>query len=254
MKKFFFVLILGVSLILALNPIKAIEENNGFIGLHMHKFSKGRIVKEVVIIDVVPNSPAWNAGIRIADRILKVNGEDVTQYDVADVKKLISGKIGDNVLLTLLTRNGIKDYNIKRGKLEADKIISYPKWYEMCGDNKKLQGESCFYHPNTYETKFVDNFKFSGPIDVKVFGTQKAAIRYQYEEDMRICQNAQDKAMCYMMIKQSVNNRSYAEAQLRQQQLQNVIQNMNHVNTNMELQNINQNLNNMNMNLQMLRY
>lgn len=40
MKKFFFVLILGVCLILASNPIKAIEENNGFIGLHMHKFSK----------------------------------------------------------------------------------------------------------------------------------------------------------------------------------------------------------------------
>ena len=60
--------------------------------------------------------------------------------------------------------------------------------------------------------------------------------------------------MCYMMVKQSINNRNYAEAQLRQQQLQGVIQNMNHINTNMELQNINQNLNNMNMNLQMLRY
>lgn len=254
MKKFFVVLILGVYLILASNPIKAIENNNGFVGIVMHKFPKGKIIKEVVIIDVIPSSPAWNAGIRIADRILKVNGEDVSQFDIPEVKNLVSGKIDDSVTLTLLTRNGIKDFNIKRIKLKPDKIASYPKWYEMCGDNKKLQGESCFYHPNTYKTKFVDNFKFSGPIDVKVFGTQKAAVRYQFEEDLRICQNAQDKAMCYMMVKQSINNRNYAEAQLRQQQLQGVIQNMNHINTNMELQNINQNLNNMNMNLQMLRY
>lgn len=254
MKKNFFALILGICLFLTSNPINAIEDSNGFVGVVMHKFPKGKIIKEVVIIDVIPNSPAWKAGIRIADRILKVNAEDVSELEVAEVKNLISGKIGDSVTLTLLTKNGIKDFSIKRVKLEPDKIDSYPKWYELCGDNKKLQGESCFYHPNTYKTKFADNFKFSGPIDVKVFGTQKAAVRYQFEEDLRICQNAQDKAMCYMMIKQSINNRNYAEAQLRQQQLQGVIQNMNHINTNMELQNINQNLNNMNMNIQMLRY
>lgn len=254
MKKIFLVFILSVCFVLIANPTKAIEEKNGFVGIVMHKFQNGKIIKDVVIIDVIPNSPAWNAGVRIADRIQKVNGIDVTQYDVNEVKNLVAGKIGESVSLTLLTRSGIKDFNIVRTKLEPDKIAVYPKWYEMCGDNRKLQGESCFYHPNTYKTKFSDNFKFSGPIDVKVFGMQKAQIRYQYEEDLRICQNAQDKAMCYMMIKQSINNRNYAEAQLRQQQLQGAIQNLNNINTNMELQNLNQNLNNINTNIQMLRY
>ena len=103
MKKVFVVLILGVCLILASKPIKAIEDNNGFVGIVMHKFQNGKIIKDVVIIDVIPNSPAWNAGVRIADRIQKVNGTDVTQYDINEVKNLISGKIGEGVSLTLLT-------------------------------------------------------------------------------------------------------------------------------------------------------
>ncbi len=245
--------ILILSALLLSNSTKAIEENNGYVGLRMYKFPKPRIAKEVTIIEVIPNSPAWNSGIRIADRILKVNDVDVSNYSVEQVHSLIVGKPNEKVKPTLLTREGIKDYTLTREQFNPNKIEHYPRWIDMCGDNK-LGGESCFYHLGTYKSKFSDNFKFSGPIDVKVFGTQKAAIRYQYEDDLKICQNAKDKAICYMAIKQSINNRNYAQAQLQQQQLQGVIQNLNHVNTNIELQNMNQNLYNINNNLQMLRY
>ncbi len=248
-----FLSILVISALLFSNSTKAIEENNGYVGFQMYKFPKPRIAKEVTIINVFPNTPAWNAGIRIADRILKVNDTDVTNYNVEQIQNLITGKPKEQVKVTLLTREGIKDFILTREKFNPDKIDSYPRWIDMCGDNK-LGGESCFYHPGTYIGKFSDNFKFNGPIDVKVFRTQKAAIRYQYEDDLRICQNAKDKAMCYMVIKQSISNRNYAQAQLQQQQLQGVIQNLNHVNTNLELQNMNQNLYNINNSIQMLRY
>lgn len=245
--------VVGLLVVLFSNPIKAIEENNGYVGLRMYKFPKPRIAKEVTIVEVIPNSPAWNAGIRIADRILKVNDIDVSNYSMEQVQSLITGKPKEKVKLTLLTREGVKEFLLTREIINTNKIEYYPRWVDMCGDNK-LSGESCFYHPGTYKSKFSDNFKFSGPVDVKVFGTQKAAIRYQYEDDLRICQNAKDKAMCYMVIKQSINNRNYAQAQLQQQQMQGIIQNINHVNTNLELQNMNQNLYNINNNLQMLRY
>lgn len=245
--------ILVLLVILLSNPIKALEENNGYIGIRMYKFPKPRIAKEVTIVEVIPNSPAWNVGIRIADRVLKVNDIDVSNYNVEQVQNLIAGKPKENVKLTLLTREGIKDFTLTKEIFNPNKIDEYPRWMDMCGDNK-LGGESCFYHPGTYKSKFSDNFKFNGPIDVKAFGIRKAIIRYQYEDDLRICQNSKDKAMCYMLIKQSINNRAYAQTQLQQQQLQNVIQNLNNVNTNLELQNINNNLHNMNMNLQMLRY
>lgn len=248
-----FLSILLLSALLLSNPIKAIEDNNGYVGLRMYKFPKPRIAKEVTVIEVIPNSPAWKAGIRIADRILKVNDIDVSNYNVEQVHNLIKGKPQEKVKVTLLTRDGIKDFILTRESFNPDKIDHYPRWLDMCGD-KKLGGETCFYHPGTYKSKFSDNFKFSGPVDVMVFGAQKAAIRYQYEDDLRICQNAKDRAMCYMVIKQSINNRNYAQAQLQQQATQNMIQNFNHLNTNLELQNMNQNLYNINNNLQMLRY
>lgn len=248
-----FLSVLLLSALLFSNPIKAIEENNGYVGLRMYKFPKPRIAKEVTVIEVIPNSPAWKAGIRIADRILKVNDIDVSNYNVEQVHNLITGKPQEKVKVTLLTRDGIKDFILTRESFNPDKIDHYPRWFDMCGD-KKLGGESCFYHPGTYKSKFSDNFRFSGPVDVMVFGMQKAAIRYQYEDDLRICQNAKDKAMCYMVIKQSINNRNYAQAQLQQQATQNMIQNFNQLNTNIELQNMNQNLYNINNNLQMLRY
>ena len=252
LRKIFTISLLLTALIAA-NPISAIEESNGYIGLRMYKFPKPRIAKEVTIIEVIPDSPAWNAGIRLADRILKVNDIDVSNYNVEQVQNLITGKPKDKVKLTLLTREGVREFLLTREILNTNKIEHYPRWIDMCGDNK-LGGESCFYHPGTYKSKFSDNFKFSGPIDVKVFGTQKAAMRYQYEDDLRICQNAKDKAMCYMAIKQSINNRDYAQAQLQQQQMQGIIQNLNHLNTNLELQNMNQNLYNINNSIQMLRY
>ena len=248
--------VLSILLLLAFlfsNSTKAIEVNNGYLGLRMYKFPKPRIVKEVTIIEVIPNSPAWEAGIRIADRILKVNDVDVSNYDVKQVLAMIMGKPKEKVKLTLLTREGIKEFVLTREIFNPNNIEHYPRWAEMCGDTK-FDGETCFYHPGTYKTKFSDNFKFGGPIDVKVFGSQKAALRYQYEDDLRICQNAKDKAMCYIAIKQSINNRNYAQTQLQQQATQNMIQNFNHLNTNLELQNMNQKLYNINNNLQMLRY
>lgn len=63
--------------------------------------------------------------------------------------------------------------------------------------------------------------------------------------------------MCYIQLQQNMQNKALAiqmnKEQIRQQQINNLIQNTNHVDTNMELRNINQNLNNMNMNLQLMR-
>lgn len=54
----------------------------------MYKFKKPRIAKEITIINVFPNSPAWNVGIRTADRILKVNDIDVSD------KALVATSLG----------------------------------------------------------------------------------------------------------------------------------------------------------------
>lgn len=255
MKKFFFVFILSVSLILASNPIKAIEDNNGYIGINIYKFVKPRLAKEITIINVIPNSPAWYAGIKIADRILKVNEIDVKAMSVEEVQKLISGKVNSNVKLTLKTREGIKDFSIKRTQLDINQVSIYPQWKNFC-THKKTEHEVCFIHSNDIIKKTIE-FGY-GPAYVSNIGRNISYQRYAFENNLYLCAKTKDPAMCYIQLQQNMQNKALAvqmhKEQIRQQQINNLIQNTNHVDTNMELRNINQNLNNMNMNLQMLRY
>ena len=60
--------------------------------------------------------------------------------------------------------------------------------------------------------------------------------------------------MCYIQLRQNMQNQIFANQAMQQQVTQNLIQNLNNVNTNIELQNMNQNLYNINNSIQMLRY
>ena len=123
--------LLFLSVFLFCNSTKAIEDSNGYVGIQMYKFKKPRIAKEITIINVFPNSPAWNVGIRTADRILKVNDIDVSDKALDEVQKLISGKVNSNVKLTLKTRYGIKDFVVTRAAFNPNNNLSYPQWNDL---------------------------------------------------------------------------------------------------------------------------
>lgn len=250
LRKIFTISLLIVALI-ATNPISAIEESNGYVGFNMYRFPKPKIAKEVTIINVFPNSPAWKAGIRVADRVLKVNDVDVTEFSVADIQKLIVGKIGGSVKLTLKTREGIKDFTVTRAALDINKLSIYPQWKDFCGD-KSSDHEICFIHVND-----IVNKKFElrqGPLAISLKGRNVAQRRYAFENDLYLCSETKDPALCYMQLRQNMQNQNIANQMRQQQATQNVIQNLNHLNTNLELQNMNQNLYNINNSIQMLRY
>lgn len=243
--------VVALSAVLVSNPIKAIEENNGYVGFQMYKFPKARIAKEATIINVFPNTPAWNAGIRIADRILKVNDIDVTEYSVEEIQSLIIGKVNEEIELTLKTREGIKDFKIKRALIDKNRLEIYPLWQEFCGD-RQSEHEACFIHSNDRANK---KFELgTGPAAVSNRGRQIAQRRYSFENNLHLCSQSKDPAMCYIQLRQNLQNQAIANQAMQQQVTQNLIQNFNHLNTNLELQNMNQNLYNINNNLQMLRY
>ena len=246
-----FTISLLLGAIIAANPISAIEESNGYLGFNMYKFPKAKIAKEVTIINVFPNSPAWKARIRVADRILKVNDIDVRESSVADIQKLIAGKIGGSVKLTLKTREGIKDFMVTRAALDVNKLSIYPQWQDFCGD-KSSDHEICFIHSND-----IVNKKFElgqGPLAISLKGRNIAQRRYAFENDLYLCSETKDPALCYMQLRQNMQNQIFANRAMQQQATQNLIQNLNNVNTNIELQNMNQNLYNINNSTQMLRY
>lgn len=206
------------SLFITFNKVNANDENIA-LGIEMYKFSKPRIAKEVTIINVFPNTAAWNAGVRIADRILKVNDIDTTAMSTEEVRNIMSSS--EVVKLTLKTRNGIKDFNIKKEPFNKNAITPYPQWKNLCG-HKKTEDEVCYIHSDDVVHKLIE---FNcGPFYVSTVGTGYAQKRYIYEDNLNICSKSKDPAMCYIQLQQ-----------------------------NMQMQNMNSTLNNINSNLLMLR-
>jgi carboxyl-terminal processing protease len=92
----------------------------------------------VHVLYVLPNGPSDKAGLKVADRILKVNNEPIAgkKLNSDAVKKLIRGPGNSQLTLTILRNNQLMDVSITRGRipvpsLEAaymiDKTVGYVK-------------------------------------------------------------------------------------------------------------------------------
>ncbi len=91
----------------------------------------------ILIIDVVPNSPADKAGIEVGDRITAVDGRSVSEIGYDKAVDLIAGDMGTTVNLSLLrdgnelsvtcTRDFFKLYTVKSHVYSADASIGVIK-------------------------------------------------------------------------------------------------------------------------------
>ncbi len=72
---------------------------------------------QIYIMEVFENSPAEKSGLKAGDVFLKVDGEDVSKYDIQELSNRIKGKEGTTVDLVVL-RDG-KEVNVTftRGKV-----------------------------------------------------------------------------------------------------------------------------------------
>ncbi|MEN6351574.1 MAG: S41 family peptidase [Syntrophomonas sp.] len=82
----------------------------------------------IVVTRVFPSSPAESAGLLSGDRIVSVNGEDVTGISVDEATVLIRGEKGTRVTLGI-GRNGSKD--VKEISVERNGIKMDPVSYEI---------------------------------------------------------------------------------------------------------------------------
>jgi carboxyl-terminal processing protease len=73
----------------------------------------------VHVLYVIPNGPSDKAGLKVADRILKVNDEPIAGKKMTsdDVKKLIRGPGNSQVTLTILRANQPMNISIIRGRI-----------------------------------------------------------------------------------------------------------------------------------------
>ena len=81
------------------------------------------------VIEVYDDSPAKKAGIQVGDMIVKINGDDVKGLNGTELAKMIKGKKGTKVNITIKRDDKEISMNLKRDKVDlisvTDKIIEY---------------------------------------------------------------------------------------------------------------------------------
>lgn len=78
-----------------------------------------------LVLSILPNSPAKEAGLQAGDRIIAVDGVDMTA--TTDVRSAVTGKEGSTVTLTIRRADGqVKDFTMQRRAVVIP-IVTYDK-------------------------------------------------------------------------------------------------------------------------------
>ena len=112
------------------------------IGVTMTKDSEKN---QIVVYGVTPNSPAEEAGIKVNDVIIKVDGNDCTGDDFETIPNKILGQEGTKVSVTVLRDGKELTFDMKRRKIVNQTITS-----ELLENNIGYIYLSSF-EDNTYE-------------------------------------------------------------------------------------------------------
>lgn len=97
------------------------------IGIYVGQSLDG---EAVILAPVGDDSPAFEAGIKEYDVIVKVNDEDVTGLELEDVTNKIKGKEGTTVKITVERDGKEKEFNVERKSIKVAEIK-----YEMLDDD-----------------------------------------------------------------------------------------------------------------------
>lgn len=78
----------------------------------------------IVIVEPYENAPAYKAGIRKGDRVIKVDGKDIMDMDLSAAVALIKGDKGTQVKLTVVRNGETMDFSITRDAVNI-KTVDY---------------------------------------------------------------------------------------------------------------------------------
>ena len=103
---------------------KLMEQTSGtFVGIGV-VISPVEDENLITVVAPMEGSPAEKSGIKPGDKILKVNGEDVSSKQMDKALTLIKGKEGTTVNITIKRNNQVLDFDVKRAKI-INKTIEY---------------------------------------------------------------------------------------------------------------------------------
>lgn len=106
--------------------------------------------QDATIKNVFDNSPAEKAGIKIGDKIIAINNEDVTKKEVTEITNIIKSKKG-KITLTIDRDNSKINLDVNVGEVNKPAILYETKEK----DNKKIG----YIYVSTFSTTVYEQFK-----------------------------------------------------------------------------------------------
>ena len=179
------------------------------------------------ILEVTPGSPAQTAGVLAGDRLIKVDGTDITGMDVAEVSTLVKGTEGTFVALTLVRADQELELSVERkrinsvvatGQLLSDGVglITIANFDERCAqetidviEDLRSQGAEALIfdvrnNPGGYKSEMVELLDYLLP-EGDLFRT----VDYRGKEEV----DTSDAACLEMPMAVIVNLQSYSAAE-----------------------------------------
>lgn len=90
------------------------------IGTEIIQYSDGKIEFN----DVYEDGPAYEAGIRVKDILIKVDDTDISDKTLSEVSSLVKGKSGSKVKITILRDDEEKTFEVKRKSIDITSVTS----------------------------------------------------------------------------------------------------------------------------------
>ncbi len=100
---------------------EAVTGEYGGLGIEVFANMKDQLI---TIRRVFHNSPAQHAGLRMNDKIIQVNGEDMTAFDINKAVSIMRGEVGGEVELTILRDTEAITVKCNRAIITTE-ILSY---------------------------------------------------------------------------------------------------------------------------------
>src|SRR3989344_2183619 len=95
----------------------------------------GKRDNAVTVISPIKDSPAYKAGIKAGDKVLKVDNEPISDLSIEEVVSMIRGKRGTKVVLTISSNGDTRDVELVRDTIRVPSV----KWELLDGSIAYLQ-------------------------------------------------------------------------------------------------------------------
>ena len=90
------------------------------IGTEIIMYADGKVEFK----DVYEDGPAYDAGIRNGDILVKVDGTKIENMKLTEISKLVKGKVGTKVKITVLRNEEEKTFEVKRKSIDIQSVTS----------------------------------------------------------------------------------------------------------------------------------